>query len=194
MSDSILNCDVCTKTIPASELYKHVQLHELQLSSLRHKLNAYRASQKRFNCCGRVFKRSQELERHKDRHTTIDRICPFCANRFTKLSTYVNHECKDGTLVERREHIRHVRQAEREKRKKHVSPPQESACMTAVASQLPNEGIQENLDVTTSGQPPDKPPVLYESPWQNNQSVRWNEMNFDGVILDQILQDLHQSG
>jgi len=165
----------------------------LQLSSLRDKLNAYRASQKRFNCCGHVFKRSQELERHKDKHTTIDRICPFCAKNFTKLSTYLNHEC-NGTQDKRRDHIRHVRQVEREKRKKHVSPPQESACMTAVAPQLPNEDIQENLDVTTSGQPPNKPPVPYESPWQNNQSVRWNEMNFDGVILGQILQDLCHSG
>lgn len=98
-----------------------------------------------------------------------------------------------------------MRQLERKKRQNgtdgirnipDVLPPQESASINALAPQLP-EAILGDLDATTSGQPPKKPPVPYESPWENNQSVRWNEIEntvLDGAILGQVLQELCHSG
>lgn len=134
--------------------------------------------------------------------TSIARTCPFCQNKFVKLSTYSNHNCK-GPSNERRKHVHHVRLLERKKRQngtdgirnvQDVSPPQESTCISAVAPQLPNHAATlETLVATTSGQPPKKPPLPNQSPWENIQSVKWNEIEnteLDGVILGEILQEL----
>ncbi|KAF5025535.1 hypothetical protein F66182_2387 [Fusarium sp. NRRL 66182] len=142
-------------------------------------------------------RRIQELERHQDTHTKVDRVCPFCQNRFVKLSTYLSHSCR-APSDERRKDGRYVRGLERRKRKngtdeipgiQDVSLPKESTSVNTAAPPLSNHAA------ITSGQPPQMPPPPDESPWQNNPSDRWNEWDGTenpeiGGMLSQILLDM----